>query len=840
MMNAQLIVEECYKRLPYNLKTRPWEVTNHGRAILQTDDQLNAYLAAYGETHIIKCRAAIQNLPLEHLQHFNYEILDWGCGQGIASLVLIDYLRERKLLGNLQQITLVEPSIYALQRAEKWVKESAGPGIKIKVINKLIPSTPVLDLDDVICSTRVAINLFSNILDVQNISLKWLASKTASLADINYMICIGPKFSYNTRIKDFCGYFKPTEYFSNIEAYPYGYTTRTHHPFGCETKCFIHNKKNELNSQYQESAETTTQYDEYDFTTNYYQGILDDEVINLYAKLIPQGVNPYDVFIRPTIGVDKPDFIVSGITKGIIILNICSNINDLDIVWQRLDKLKSFLIETHLKNIKIDTIIDKRVYGNIKIAVYFPTATESDVNEYINQMGRDDKYLIKLYSNDNIYDKINRIQVASFKNEYYKELIHLIIGEWHSYTEGDTNFHLSTVQREIVKNDSRRIRVKGVAGSGKTQVVANKAVERHIKTGSKVLILTYNISLIEYIKMRINQVPADFSTSMFEITNYHQFFKSMANRYANHPLNQEDFDNPTFFETCKNNIEKYHSIIIDEAQDFEDSWFESIIKYFLADDGCIAIFGDGEQNIYNREYEKETKMPKIYSFNGPWREMSERISYRMINPQIANIASLFVRTFMNNENIPLQTSNEIIFDSYITKYWNIGEISDVNIISNKINEIIHDYDIPSKEITILSNYIHILREIEYSYRNQSNTTSMLTFETREQYEQLRNENNDHADDDIKDIRRVAKVHFTTMTDDVKFASIQSFKGWESNTIILIIPTITQLPHDNIYCVTPKENINALIYTAITRARQNLFVINLGNSQYDSFFQSTIK
>ena len=121
MMNAQLIVEECYKRLPYNLKTRPWEVTNHGRAILQTDDQLNAYLAAYGETHIIKCRAAIQNLPLEHLQHFNYEILDWGCGQGIASLVLIDYLRERKLLGNLQQITLVEPSIYALQRAEKWI-----------------------------------------------------------------------------------------------------------------------------------------------------------------------------------------------------------------------------------------------------------------------------------------------------------------------------------------------------------------------------------------------------------------------------------------------------------------------------------------------------------------------------------------------------------------------------------------------------------------------------------------------------------------------------------------------------------------------------------------------
>ena len=62
------------------------------------------------------------------------------------------------------------------------------------------------------------------------------------------MICVGPKFSknYNTRIIDFCGYFKPNEYFSDIEAFPYSFTTSTHHAFGCETKCFIHKKENKL------------------------------------------------------------------------------------------------------------------------------------------------------------------------------------------------------------------------------------------------------------------------------------------------------------------------------------------------------------------------------------------------------------------------------------------------------------------------------------------------------------------------------------------------------------------------------------------------------------------
>lgn len=836
MINPQLIVEECYKRLPASLKNSPWEVTDHGRAVLQTDNQLNAYLAAYGEVHIVKCLAAIQNLPLEQVRHYNYEIFDWGCGQGLASLVLVDYLAERNLLGNLQQITLIEPSNYAIKRAEKWLRESVGPGIKIKTVNKPISINPSIGVDEITCLSRVSINLFSNILDVQSVNLKWLAEKTASLADINYMICVGPKFSYNTRIKDFCGYFNPAEYFSNIESSLYGYTTRTHHPFSCETKCFIHNRNSKLNSQYKETADTH-QYEEYDFATNYYTGLLDEDIVKLYAKLINWKTNSYDVFIHPTIGVDKLDFIITGISKGIILLNICRDINDLDIIWQRLEKLKSFLRETHLRNIKIDTILDKRVYGCIKTAIYFKNTNEEDVEKYISQSENDFNYLIKFYPTDNIPDKINKLYSASFKYDYYKELVDLIIGKWHSYRDGNTNFHLSDRQKEIVRSDSQRIRVKGVAGSGKTQVIANKAVERHIKTGAKVLILTYNIALIEYIRMRINQVPADFSTSMFEITNYHQFFSSMANRYSNRQLiKEDDSDNPIFFEPYKNDIEKYHTIIIDEAQDFESTWLESIIKYFLAEDGCIAIFGDGEQNIYNRQYEQDTNMPKVYGFSGPWREMSERISYRLLNPQIITIASAFANSFLNNKTLPLQTTNEIVFDRYVTKYWNIGRQSDVNIICEKIDEVIQNEGITSKDVVILSNYYHILRDVEYVYRSHCEANSMLTFETKEQYEQLKINNAEHLKEDLEDIRRAAKVHFTILTDGIKYASIQSFKGWESNTIILIIPTLTNNFQDNVYAVTPQENINALIYTAITRARQNLFVINLGNAQYDSFFQ----
>lgn len=49
MIDVASFVDECYSKLPFKLQRRPWEATNHGRDVLKTGDQLNAYLAAYGE-----------------------------------------------------------------------------------------------------------------------------------------------------------------------------------------------------------------------------------------------------------------------------------------------------------------------------------------------------------------------------------------------------------------------------------------------------------------------------------------------------------------------------------------------------------------------------------------------------------------------------------------------------------------------------------------------------------------------------------------------------------------------------------------------------------------------
>lgn len=870
MINPISIVEQCYQKLPTHLKDRPWEATNHGTKVPQTEDELNAYLAAYGEIHIVKCRAALQNMPTQDFQLHRYEIFDWGCGQGIASLVAIEFLSERKLLGGLHRITLIEPSEVALSRAQLWVKRVAGPGIDVRCVNKYIPNDGDELWDEVDCNSTTCINLFSNILDIRSLSLHWLANKTASLANINYMICIGPKFSYNTRIKDFCGYFTPSQYFSNIEQYPYAYTTKTKHPFGCETKCFVHLRNDSLNGNYIEKAEEISYNDDYDYAAECLRGVVSDDVIDCYNKVRACCGISYDIFFRPRICTDVPDIVLASLSHGIILLNVCEDIEHLEIYYRRIENIKSFLFSTHLRSIKIDSILNRTVYNSVKTAIYFPKSSKPEVKEQISKINEklnnnrretiakerkcnetdikiEDKdffeYILQLFPSDDLNITLNSLRANAFKSDYYNELLSIIIGHWHSYKDGDQNFRLSDKQKEYVRSDNKRLRVKGVAGSGKTQVVANRAVEQHLRTGDNVLILTFNISLIQYVRMRINQVPADFSTTKFEITNYHRFFKSMANRYAD-GASLSDYDNVNFFAPYASKIARYKTIIIDEAQDFKTAWFGIITNYFLAPDGCISVFGDGEQNIYEREMDADTKMPTVPTFTGRWNEMDERVSMRIINPRIATLSSNFALNFMDPNAQPLSIQSLLPFedDHYYIKYWNVGTEKKGLELCKNINWIIQTYKLKTSDVVVMGESINILRDIVSSYVNLTNIQSMINFETLEQYNELKKQSKNviYFNRDLEDIRRAAKTHFTTDCESIKFSTIHSFKGWEAKNVILLLqPEMKDDEKFEGYYIRARENTPALIYTAITRARNNLFIINLGNKEYDSFFKNNI-
>lgn len=73
--------------LPASKRAYPWIGLSHGVKLLENDDELAQYLCAYGKMHKEKIDLALDSIK-EPLSVFTRDItiIDWGCGQGLASI----------------------------------------------------------------------------------------------------------------------------------------------------------------------------------------------------------------------------------------------------------------------------------------------------------------------------------------------------------------------------------------------------------------------------------------------------------------------------------------------------------------------------------------------------------------------------------------------------------------------------------------------------------------------------------------------------------------------------------------------------------------------------------
>ena len=85
--------------------------------------------------------------------------------------------------------------------------------------------------------------------------------------------------------------------------------------------------------------------------------------------------------------------------------------------------------------------------------------------------------------------------------------------------------------------------------------------------------------------------------------------------------------------------------------------------------------------------------------------------------------------------------------------------------------------------------------------------------------------------DYESLGRTRKQLFTTNKRCLKLSTIKSFKGWESPSVIIILADEYNYKTAK---TTPMEP--EMMYTAITRARENLYIINIGNVTYEKFFK----
>lgn len=479
-------------------------------------------------------------------------------------------------------------------------------------------------------------------------------------------------------------------------------------------------------------------------------------------------------------------------------------------------------------------------------------------------------------------------------------------------------------------------------GSGKTTVLAARAVQAYKRALSRnntprILILTYNITLKNFIHDKLNRVDETFPLESFIIINYHQFINAELNNlniemeipegmdkaHISDYLEKMYYGNVQWFNEHKNQIVKYDAVLIDEIQDYHRSWMEIIKNFFRDPQGDYVLFGDVKQNIYGQptlqkdvvtnvrgvnelkycfrsdfkvrdlaqSFQKNVFGDKYYtddfSENGSYdffcqQQQKEgyinymylqdkdhiRSLYNIIRGNILNKAEnispnditilgfttgLF-RTFDAYYRYACREKTNSMLETIETMYMSnlnyIGKNNDKNPNTGWFNNItehlkkklfikrttLYDTDIIKlrQHIAILFTIYDLFVSYPENFRERLieecdkcgiSIDALIAF--RKHYEEILTQfKKEVYNSNYKSIRDNKKLHFWMNSGTIKISTINSFKGWESEVVFLIL----EPKYDK--STTFNLSFDELLYTGMTRCKRSLIVINFGNEEYD--------
>jgi hypothetical protein len=562
----------------------------------------------------------------------------------------------------------------------------------------------------------------------------------------------------------------------------------------------------------------------------------------------------YEVFFQPFLNGDRPDIIVIRKSYGVMIFEV----KDWELEYYYIDHNGKWLLKNHpgvvpspfqqvkhyrenLFNWHIEGLLEKKILDNkynelISKGVYFHNSSSTFLERFlVNERNRIYTWVISKDTIKNATQILNQ-PFTAFDDELYEKVKNCLKPSFHDLESGKEPFY-NRKQRDLIKSSPSKQKIKGVAGSGKTIVLAKRAVNAHKRTKGKILILTFNITLRNYIHDRISDVREKFAWSNFQILHYHLFIRNQCNTHGI-GLSIQSYQDLKLFDTVADRLEKFDAIFIDEIQDFKYEWQQIIRKYFLAENGELVLLGDEKQNIYNRELDKDKKIKT--TIPGNWNQLNS--TYRL-SSRITKIAMNFQNYFFKDkyeidvieleesQGVNQQLELELIEPNQQIHYYYLDRpIENYQENFTELFQIIDSLNVHRNDLCFLAPHIELLREMDYFIRNVRKEKTTRAFESKEVFDKLRYDHDGKFH--LEKLRKERKYNFWMNAGTTKLSTIHSFKGWEINNLVLFFEQ-NQTYDESREPLALKE----LIYTGITRCRKNLFIINIANQEMDAFFRS---
>ncbi len=565
---------------------------------------------------------------------------------------------------------------------------------------------------------------------------------------------------------------------------------------------------------------------------------------NLFQNNDLTKYNGWLIFVQPFLNGSRPDIIIFNPSIGVQIFEVKDwNLDHYSFDAKShnfcvSDSRGTYKIKSPIKQVEyykekivgqlipqIGESIDGNIqqYGLIKTAVYFHKSTTAKAHELFKLQIKDfSKFpvfghdaLEKWNLNKIIPD--NHISQSKFwQKNWNNELLFWLNPPFHAIEQG-TRLTLLNDQKKFDEPQTGHYRVRGVAGSGKTQILAYRA-SKLASQGYRVLVLTFNLTLRHLIHDMVQRSPFAFDWHNLTITYFHGFCRDIIIE-SEEEWPVESGDNETFFrEVVPNKVleiiskceyEKYDAILIDEGQDFCIEWY-SMLCQFLTNRDEVVVVCDKKQNIYGRRTEWLDKRRSGVEKFGDWIELKKIIR---LPEQIAKISVEFSEKFNLNRDIK------------------VGSIERPNLF-NQFQDHVVWRNIGNDWLDKVDEAYEIIKS-QATHKHPSDTAILLPdknfgFACVSHFESKKNLKVNHVFEDsaAKKYHRHKKA-FWMGDSRLKMSTIHSFKGWEVPNVIVVIPSF--IPGD-------EELYDRIVYTAITRSKENLIIIN-ANGRYWEFGDS---
>jgi hypothetical protein len=361
---------------------------------------------------------------------------------------------------------------------------------------------------------------------------------------------------------------------------------------------------------------------------------------------------------------------------------------------------------------------------------------------------------------------------------------------------------LSKHQSRLAEPQQGDFRVRGVAGSGKSLVLATRAA-RASRQGA-VVVTCFNITMAHVLRDLMAKCGERVNWGNVRVRHFHGLLKDIAQE-AGLITKNASFDAVKTIEAIKTGLTLQslpaRGIYIDEGQDFYPEWVDSLAR-LKSTTGELVFMADYRQGLYDRPGAADGRSLRVARFHQGWHELNKtfRLPWRI--PFLLN--ELAARVKLGDEYDPELADYEPKQKGLVERLTWTNFACYAEAISGLNRLLYESTDNPSDIVVLVRTHELGLRVV-------------LEVETVDQrYQPVTHIFGESPDSEESNRRKHA---FWMGRGGLKACTIHSFKGWELNNVIVL--------WDGEWC---KRDLSEL-YVALSRAYLCLDVLNVSR-EYD--------